>query len=108
MLSASIVVVNQWGTGAGGKNSSPAMPRSTNAHRNPMNQRIACRTSRKTSAPSGARIPHSPTPPAGRKPPANICPTVVVRRMSRSCVVRNGLNRLVLAKISSDPSDTAK
>jgi hypothetical protein len=84
IFNASIVLVNQMGRSASVNRTSPAMPKSRNTRTNAINQRTACRTSRKTRAPSGARMPHSPTPPDGRNPPTSICPAAVVRRISRS------------------------
>ena len=53
-------------------------------------------------------MPHNPTPPEARNPPISICPTVVVNRMSRSCVIRKGWKRRVRAKTTNEPSETAK
>ncbi len=88
MFNASIALVNQIGKSASRKRTSPAMPVSRKTTTKTPNHRIARRTSRKTRAPSGARIPQSPTPPDGRNPPTNICPTAVMRRMSRSWMTR--------------------
>jgi hypothetical protein len=107
-LRASIVVVNQTGTSASGKNISPRMPVTRKTTRNPTNQRTAWPTSRKTRAPSGARMPHSPTPPEGRNPPAVICPAVVVRRTSSSWTMSSGRKLLVRANTTSDATETAK
>jgi hypothetical protein len=107
-FNASIVLVNQAGRSASENSASPARPVSRKTTMNAPNQRTAWRTSRKTSAPSGARTPHNPTPPEGRNPPTSICPTVVVRRMSSNCVTRKGWNRRVSAKITNEATETAK
>ena len=107
-FNASIVLVNQTGRSASANNASPATPVRRKTTTKTPNQRTACRTSRKTSAPSGARMPHNPTPPEGRKPPTSICPAVVVNRMSRSCVSSRNRNRRVRAKTTNEPSETAK
>ena len=62
MFSANIVLGNQLGKSASGKKSSPATPVRRKTNTKATNQRMARRTSRKTRAPSGARIPHSATP----------------------------------------------
>ena len=62
---ASIALENQPGSVASAKNSSPPIPVSRKTAMNPTNQRTADRTSMKTSAPSGARMPHTPTTPEG-------------------------------------------
>ena len=83
MLRASIVVVNQTGIGGGiGPRMTPAVPEPRKSTSQATNQRIAERTSLNTSAPSGARTPHSPTPPAPRKPPSGIIESVGASRMS--------------------------
>ena len=53
---------------ASGKNTSPARPVSTKTTTNATNQRTACRTSRKTRAPSGARMPHKADTSRGKEP----------------------------------------
>jgi hypothetical protein len=83
MFSASIVLVNQVGSGVQiGPMTSPAIPDPRKTTTNATYQRAADRTSLKTSAPSGARIPHSPTPPESRKPPSGIIDSVGASRMS--------------------------
>ena len=65
MFRASIVLVNQFGGGDQiGPMISPAIPEPRNTTRYATYQRAADRTSLNTSAPSGARIPHRPTPEA--------------------------------------------
>ena len=59
-------------------------------------------------APSGARMPHNPTPPEARNPPISICPAVVVNRMSSSCVTSSRSKRRVRAKTTNEPRETAK
>ena len=108
MFNANIVLGNQVGKGASGKNSSPAIPVRRKTSTKATNQRMARRTSRKTRAPSGARIPHSATPPDGRNPPTNICPAVGLRMMSRSWVTRRSRKLPVRAKTTKEPSETAK
>ena len=83
MFSASIVLVNHSGTGSATRADDLARdpdPRKTTSHAT--YQRAAERTSLNTSAPSGARIPHSPTPPEGRNPPSGIIDSVGASRMS--------------------------
>ena len=64
MFRASIVLVNQPGSsGQTGPMTSPTIPDPRKTTTNAMYQRTADRTSLKTSAASGARIPHRPTPP---------------------------------------------
>ena len=83
MFSASIVLVNQTGSGAQtGPMTSPAIPDPRNTTRYATYQRAADLTSLNTSAPSGARIPHRPTPPESRKPPSGIIDSVGASRMS--------------------------
>ena len=85
MFSASIVLVNQRGSGDQiGPMTSPAIPDPRNTTTNATNQRAADLTSLNTSAPSGARIPQSPTPPESRNPPSGIIDSVGARRMSTS------------------------
>ena len=72
MFNASIVLVNHNGRSASAKSTSPRIPVSRNTNRNATNQRTAWRTSRKTRAPKGARMPQSPTAPEGRNPPTSI------------------------------------
>ena len=83
MFRASIVLVNQTGSGGPiGPRTSPAIPEPRNTTTNATYQRAADRTSLNTSAPSGARIPHRPTPPESRKPPSGIIDSVGASRMS--------------------------
>ena len=83
MFSASIVLVNQPGSsGQTGPMTSPTIPDPRKTTTNATNQRTADRTSLKTSAPSGARIPQRPTPPEPRKPPSGIIDSVGASRMS--------------------------
>ena len=83
MFNASIVVVNQSGSGSQiGPMSSPASPDPRNTTTNAAYQRTAERTSSKTSAASGARIPQKPTAPAARNPPSGIIDSVGASRMS--------------------------
>ena len=60
----------------------PAVPEPRKMTSQATNQRVADRTSLNTSAPSGARMPHRPTPPAPRKPPSGIIESVGASRMS--------------------------
>ena len=83
MFRASIVVVNQTGSGAQtGPMTSPTIPDPRNTTRNATYQRAADLTLLNTSAPSGARIPQRPTPPASRNPPSGIIDSVGASRMS--------------------------
>ena len=83
MLRASIVLVNQLGSGDHiGPTISPAIPDPRNTTRYATYQRVADPTSLNTSAPSGARIPHRPTPPESRNPPSGIIDSVGASRMS--------------------------
>ena len=80
MLSASIRLENHSGSGDWLPRRIAAMPepRKRTSHRT--NQRMPEPTPRNTSAPSGARIPHRPTPPVGRKPPIGIIDRVGAMR----------------------------
>src|SRR5687767_15840751 len=83
MFRASIVLVNQPGSGGGiGPMTSPAIPDTRNTTTYATYQRAADPTSLNTSAPSGARIPHRPTPPESRNPPSGIIDSVGASRMS--------------------------
>ena len=83
MFRASIVLVNQTGSGVQiGPINSPANPDPRNTTTKAAYQRTADRTSLNTSAPSGARIPHRPTPPESRNPPSGIIERVGASRMS--------------------------
>ena len=54
----------------------------------------------KTSAPSGARMPHRPTAPDARKPPTNAIEIVGASRMSSSSTRRNHSVSRVREKIA--------
>ena len=83
MLRASIVLVNHSGTaGDTPPSSAPAIPEPRNTTSHATNQRAAVRTSLNTSAPSGARTPHRPTPPESRKPPSGIMDSVGASRIA--------------------------
>ena len=83
MFRASIVLVNHSGSGAQtGPMASPAIPDPRNTTSHATYHRAADRTSLNTSAPSGARIPHRPTPPEARNPPSGIIDSVGASRMS--------------------------
>src|SRR5215211_6019101 len=83
MFRASIVLVNQPGSGGGtGPMTSPAIPDPRNTTAYAAYQRAADLTSLNTSAPSGARIPHRPTPPASRNPPSGIIESVGASRIA--------------------------
>jgi hypothetical protein len=55
------------------------------------------RTSLNTSAPSGARIPQSPTPPDARKPPSGIIEIVGASRIAIWLTNRNAAKLRVRA-----------
>ena len=77
---------------------SPAIPEPRKTTTHATYQRAADPTSLNTSAPSGARIPQRPTPPAPRNPPSGIIDSVGASRMAtwptrssrgKSCVREN-------------------
>ena len=83
MFRASIVLVNHPGSaGQIGPTTSPAIPDPRNTTSHATYQRAADRTSLKTSAPSGARIPHRPTPPESTNPPSGIIDSVGASKMA--------------------------
>ncbi len=83
MFRASMVLVNSRGISGGMAPSiSPRNPEPRKTTTNATYQRTADLTSLNTRAPSGARIPHSPTPPDPRKPPSGIIDRVGASRMS--------------------------
>ena len=108
-LRASIVLVNHTGTaGDTPPSSSPAMPEPRNTTTYATYQRLAARTSLNTSAPSGARIPHRPTPPESRKPPSGIIDSVGASRIATWPTSRNWSKFRVREKTTMDASRTTK
>ena len=78
-----MVLVNQpGGSGQTGPMTSPTIPDPRNTTTYATYQRAAEATSLNTSAPSGATIPHRPTPPESRNPPSGIMDSVGASRMS--------------------------
>ena len=109
MFRASIVLVNQFGGGDQiGPMISPAMPEPRNTTRYATYQRAADRTSLNTSAPSGARIPHRPTPPEARNPPSGIIDSVGASRMSTWPTRRSQGKSCVRENTAIAPSRTTK
>jgi hypothetical protein len=108
-LRPSIVLVNHSGTaGDTPPISSPAMPEPRNTTRYATYQRAALRTSLNTSAPSGARIPHRPTPPEPRKPPSGAIESVGASRMATWPTRRNLPKSRVREKTTIAASRIAK
>ena len=109
MLRASIVLVNHTGTaGDTPPSSSPAMPEPRNTTTHATYQRTADRTSLNTSAPSGARIPHRPTPPESRKPPSGTIDSVGANRIATWPTKRNWSKFRVREKTTMAASRTTK
>src|SRR5947207_3403052 len=71
-------------------------------------QRAALRTSLNTSAPSGARIPHRPTPPESRKPPSGTIDSVGANRMATWPTRRSWPKFRVREKTTIPAARTAK
>jgi hypothetical protein len=71
-----------------------------------MNQRRPARGPLKTRAPIGARTPHIPTPPDGRKPPRGTIEIVGASKMaimlarSRSAKLRVRVNATIALKMT--------
>ena len=102
MLRASIRLENHSGSGDWPPRRIAAMPEPRNRTSHATNQRIPEPTPRKTSAPSGARMPQSPTPPVGRKPPIGIIDSVGARAMAASWMFSSRSKSRVRAKTTID------
>ena len=104
-----MMLVNHSGTaGDTPPSSSPAIPEPRNTTRYATYQRAAVRTSLNTSAPSGARIPHRPTPPESRKPPSGTIESVGASRMATWPTRRNVSKSRVREKTTIAASRVAK
>ena len=62
-------------------------------------------TPRNTSAPSGARMPHRPTPPVGSHPPMKIIESVGAMAMARSWMFSSWPKSRVRAKRTIDATE---
>jgi hypothetical protein len=76
------------------------VPLTRNTATKATNQRTPDRAPLNTSAPSGARIPHTPTAPDGTKPPTNAIDSVGASRMSSSSTRSSNSVSRVRAKIA--------
>ncbi|MFL5707951.1 MAG: hypothetical protein ACJ77Y_03035 [Chloroflexota bacterium] len=108
-FNASIALVNHAGSGGGtGSINAPMIPEARKTMTHATNQRTASRTSEKTRAASGARIPQKPTAAAGTNPPRGIIDSVGARRMATWPVRSSCAKSRFREKTTIDPTMTAK